>query len=310
MAILVADVGGTNSRLAVGREGRIEQDSIRKFKNADYESFANILIGYLRDYDIDAVDACSFAVAGPVSGNRGRLTNLDWEISEQDISSRFSSCNVVILNDLVALGYALNRLPADGLVPVENSSDRHPENGQSLVIGIGTGFNVCAVKKVGATRPAVMEAEVGHADLPGAVYRMLEQDLKADAARFASIEELFCGRGLSSYHHSFTGASMMQSGEILSASQSGDHQARQVINNYGRMLGVLARELKLTFLPADGIYFAGSVARGLFRAGITASFLPELNTLQRSAIQLGDFPVHVIDDDCAALYGCLSACGS
>ena len=51
MKTLVADIGGTNSRLAVALTSRankeITLDNVQKFRNADFNDFNEVIVKYL-----------------------------------------------------------------------------------------------------------------------------------------------------------------------------------------------------------------------------------------------------------------------
>lgn len=76
---LVADIGGTNSRLALAPTGSVELLSTTSYVNADYKCFDNVISDYLSNSDAK-VKQLVIAMAGPVRNNVGRLTNLDWKI--------------------------------------------------------------------------------------------------------------------------------------------------------------------------------------------------------------------------------------
>lgn len=63
----------------------------------------------------------------------------------------------------------------------------------------------------------------------------------------------------------------------------------------------------LEYLPRNGLFFAGSVARGLFEAGLSAEFLAELGQHRQFTRILNEIAVSMIKDDSAALVGCAVA---
>ena len=69
---LVADIGGTNSRLALAPTGSVELTSIRSYVNADYKCFDNVISDYLSNSNAK-VKQLVIAMAGPVRNNVGRL---------------------------------------------------------------------------------------------------------------------------------------------------------------------------------------------------------------------------------------------
>ena len=63
---LVADVGGTNTRVALARGDRIDTASVRRFSNADHAGLASVIESYVAEMDGVDCNAAAVAVAGPV----------------------------------------------------------------------------------------------------------------------------------------------------------------------------------------------------------------------------------------------------
>lgn len=213
MTLLVADVGGTNTRIALARpDGGTRQTltHIGRYENDAYGSFYQVLTRYFTDYDLPPLKGCCIAVAGPVTSTRARLTNRDWSFDAAAIAAALPAAvappvgAVRLVNDLVALGYALSDLAPDQLLQVRAAGCAPGLNNQALVAGMGTGFNVCMVKS-GRSGPTVIEAELGHASLPASVRDPLVAELARGADRFATIEDLFSGRGLAQVYRILSG---------------------------------------------------------------------------------------------------------
>jgi glucokinase len=310
MTILVADVGGTNSRLGLASDGRLDPTSLRRFKNSDYGSFYDVVDAFRQGQKYVEINACAVAMAGPVSAQRARLTNLDWEISSADLKHAISCPRALLMNDLTALGYSLGHLPSEGVTTISEHAAGAPKNDQFLVVGLGTGFNVCPVKKVGNGPAVCLEAELGHVARPASVSIFLETRFALDADQFATVEDCFSGRGLSNLHALLTKSAPIDPADIVANHALGtDRHATQALELMADMLGALAREMVLQYLPLNGLYFAGSVARGLFDAGFGPNFLQGSAKHDQFEAQLQNVPVSVIKDDAAALIGCVVASG-
>ena len=82
--ILAGDVGGTKTLLGLARDGELLVD--RRYANADFQSFDEVLAAFLADTQADpkAIAGGCLAVAGPVAddGRSARLTNLPWTIDK------------------------------------------------------------------------------------------------------------------------------------------------------------------------------------------------------------------------------------
>jgi len=77
---LVADIGGTNTRVALADGGRIRTDSVRRFRNTEFPDLDTILVRYLAESGVARVDGACVAAAGPVKDGVATMTNLDWTI--------------------------------------------------------------------------------------------------------------------------------------------------------------------------------------------------------------------------------------
>ena len=56
---LVADIGGTNTRVALADGRQVLPDTIRRYRNSDFAGLETVLRQYVRDEgDVDAKAAC------------------------------------------------------------------------------------------------------------------------------------------------------------------------------------------------------------------------------------------------------------
>jgi glucokinase len=99
---LVADIGGTNTRVALADGARIRADSVRRFRNSEFPGLDPILQGYLADSAVASVDGACVAAAGPVKDGVATMTNLDWTIDGATLTRATGAETVSILNDLQA----------------------------------------------------------------------------------------------------------------------------------------------------------------------------------------------------------------
>lgn len=306
---LVADIGGTNTRVALAEGPKLLPETIRKYRNAEYPGLETVLRAYIAEEgDVDCRGAC-VAVAGPVHDGRATLTNLDWTIDREGVARATRAEVVDVLNDLQAQGHAIGRLAEENLRSV--IPGRPAEGAAKLVIGVGTGFNASPVHDVGAVR-IVPPSESGHANLP----IRTEADLRLLAYvetihGFPAIEDVLSGRGLERVYawlsHEAGEPGEKSAADIVGGAQSGaDARAEEALRVFIRILGTVAGNLALIHLPFGGIYLVGGVSRHvapwLERFGFAESFRDK----GRFAGFMGNFPVTVVEDDFAALTGSAS----
>ena len=191
MAILLADVGGTNARMALARDGALDTGAITRFRGDDHATFDDVVVKYLAQQGSPRIEAVCVAVAGPVWGDEARLTNRDWTFSEARLRALSGAPRARLINDLIALGYATPALDGEAAGFLRAAPKGALSNGQRLVVNAGTGFNVCAVKVLPEGGIACLESEEGHTRLPQSVAEPLIAALGEAGRAIDSVEELF-----------------------------------------------------------------------------------------------------------------------
>ncbi|MCD9146303.1 glucokinase [Pseudophaeobacter flagellatus] len=299
---LIADLGGTNCRLALVSDTALGQppERLRRYRNDDFASFTALLRHYLADQGQPKIREIVLAAAGPVADQSVRITNRDWHISAQGLRQEFHQDRVHLFNDLSALGHSLPGLQGADLVQILPSADARTQE-QRLVIGIGTGFNISPViaSNTGVICP---RAEYGHVALPLDLYQAMVAEIGPRAAPFKTVECCFSGRGLAALFAAFAPDSPPRSGPEIMQAQD-DAICTAFLRFYGRLLALLCRNLLKGFLPRGGLFFAGTVARNLLTSPAQSDFLTEFT---RPDLQFPEItaPVFCILDDGAALKGC------
>ncbi len=300
MTYLVGDIGGTNTRLALADETGLIGDSVTRARNDDFESFDAILASFLKDRAPGPLAGVCVAIAGPVSAGSGRLTNRDWSLCAETLQTQSGAQRAELINDLSALGYALGRIEPEHVCGTAPAST----NGQSLVVGMGTGFNVSPVRRGYKDRMVAMEAELGHAELPYSVGKLLRDELGKGADVFKTFEDCFCGRGLERLHFVVSG-DKLGGYDIVSRYASGDAQATHTVRLFARALGRLTRAMIHLYMPRTAIAFAGSASRGVLTSDALEDFKTALLEPGVGIVDAGTIPIKLITDDAAALEGCL-----
>lgn len=307
---LVADIGGTNTRVALARGEVVEQDSIRRYANADFPGLEPVLTRYLAEEAVPTVAGACVAAAGPVRDGVAVMTNLHWTITGAGLSTATGATRVSILNDLQAQGHALGRIEDRFLRPV---IDGQAQPGASmLVVGVGTGMNAAPVHETPWGRH-VSASECGHVSMPvrgEEDFRLMRfgETHGAGAHGFTGVEDVLAGRGLERLYafvtHEAGKVHDRKAADIMAALASGDALARKTAQMWIHILGQELGNLALTHLPFGGIYLIGGVARAMTPymgpMGLTTHFRDK----GRFSAFMESFPVTVVEDDFAALTGC------
>jgi len=299
MTYLVSDIGGTNTRLALADESGVNTATLMRARNDSYASFDDVLADYLSKHETGEIDGICVAIAGPVQGTSGRLTNRDWSLKAATFGAQCGAARAAIINDLTALGFALSRNTPEHIY---GATDR-AKNGQALVVGMGTGFNVSPTKRSLAGATVAMEAELGHAELPFPVATLMRDDLGAAAAEFQTYEDIFCGPGLERLHTVVSGQNL-GGADIMATFEAGDATAQRTVRLFARALGQLTRSMMHQYMPRDGIAFAGSASRGVLASDALNDFIDSLTAEGPGIVDPTSIPLSVITDDAAALEGC------
>lgn len=302
--VLVADLGGTNTRVALADGAVLRQGSIRRYRNADHADLTPILQAYLRDIGAEPCAAVCLSVAGPVRDGVAQMTNLDWRLDAGDLTAALDVAQVVLVNDLQAQGHALADLPERSVTELCPGSPA-PPGASRLVVGAGTGFNAAPVHYVNGSA-IVPASESGHIHLPrqGQTEEALATHL-AQSHGIATVEEVLCGRGLVALDTWLNGRERTADA-IMADLAAGDAAALRTGQLYTRLFGRTLATLALSHLPFGGIYLIGGVARAfaphLMRLGLTEA----MTEMGRFSNLMSGFAVRVVQDDYAALTGCAS----
>jgi len=308
---LVADIGGTNTRVALASGGTIRPDTIRRFRNMDHPGLDTILRLYLAETAGSDLSGVCVAVAGPVRDGVASMTNLDWTIDAATLSLATGAARVAILNDLQAQGHALGHIPADRLTPILPATAPAPPEATKLVIGIGTGFNAAPVHETPQGR-IVAPSECGHVGMPIRHEADLRLARFVEAQHgFAGVEDVLSGRGLERLY-AFTcheaGRPDERPAAEIAAGLDGRGPLGETVRQAGRLFARLSGSevgnLALVHLPFGGIYLCGGVARAFAPHLAALGFLEGFHDKGRFAEFMRNFAISVIEDDYAALTGC------
>jgi glucokinase len=299
---LLADVGGTNTRVGLADPGNgLIAGTARSFPNVDFAGLAPLLAAYLADIGTGPIAALCAGVAGPVRGDAAQLTNHDWHITSAALRASTGAAHVHLLNDLQAQALALDDLPPDALTPIRPGT---PDTGPRLVLGLGTGCNVAVAHRIG-DRLFVPAAESGHSALPhlDPALNALTRHLARDHPH-KPIEAALSGPGLQRIYHWHSGTTLDTHRIIAGHATGTDPHATAALTLFSRLLGAVAGNLCLHHMATGGLYLIGGAARATAPHLIALGFDATFAARGPYAAIIDAIPVHLISDDTAALRGC------
>jgi glucokinase len=303
---LVADIGGTNTRVALARGAAVDADSVRRYRNADHDGIASVIAAYLDESgvsDAEISGVCA-AAAGPVHEGVAKLTNLDWQVDREVLAGALTAVTSAVLNDLQAQGHAIGHIAPETLIEVLPQPEHSPYAAK-LVVGIGTGFNACPVFDTETGR-FVPPSEAGHVSLPASVPGLVDVLPRiADSHGFPSVEEVLSGRGVCALHEALHGKRQSAS-DILAAMERREPEAVETGRLFVQVMGHVLGDLALGHLPFAGVYLIGGVARAFTPWLAEFGFAEAFRAKGRFSGFMEQFGVQVVTDDYAALTGCAS----
>ena len=314
--ILVGDIGGTNTRLALyeRRDGSLRPALEMNFKSRDHSSLDEMVLAFINQAR-SPVDRACFGVAGPVKDGRISASNLAWIVDSRTLARILHLEKVYLLNDLQAIAYGVMALsPADVVVLRQGQ----PMPGNRGVIAAGTGLGEAGLFWDGA-RLYPFASEGGHADFAP------RNDLEIELFRYlsskfghVSYERILSGPGLVNVYqflrdtkrdaepawlaeelaHADPGA-VISRFALSGKSPLCEHALDLFIDVYGAEAGNCA----LRFMAMNGMFIAGGIAPKVLPKFSDPRFLAAFAGKGRLKTLLESIPVSVVTNEKVGLLG-------
>ena len=301
--ILAGDIGGTNARFGCYADG--ERVGVAEL---DAEAFPNgeeLLAAALAELPSGSLDACCLAVAGPVFGDEARLTNVDMAFSRTGIASATGASAVALVNDMVALGSAVGRLPDERFELLSGE----PRNGTKCVLAAGTGLGMVVV-----AHGKCLPSEGGHARIApvGAFERELVSFSESEIELHGGVlawEHYLSGRGVEALYRAVC-AVWGAKAESLDAAQITrrglaveDPVCHTTVETWAGMFATAAGSLAVTSLSFGGVYVGGSIPVAIAEFLRGGPFRRRFDDAAWAADYLKDMSIYLIADPLAGLEG-------
>jgi glucokinase len=299
-AILVADIGGTKTRLALGRGGRLGK--IKSLFNDGIPDLQELLERELAAAGKNRPTIAALAVAGPVDGDRVSLTNRAWSFSQARLKRALKLKRLIVVNDFVAVAHALPVLKAKDLVEIGGGKGK--KDGNLLACGPGTGFGVAALIR-GASAPTVLASEAGHMMLGPAAASEAEVFARLSEPKPLVVENLLSGPGIARLHRALAGQALT-SDQVITNAKVGHAEALRTVEVFLRILGRVAGDLALAFDARGGVYIAGGVGRALAPLFATSPFRQAFEERPTYGERLAAIPTYAIVHPSPELLGALT----
>ena len=330
--LLAGDIGGTKTLLglfsaAPERPAPIE---VGEFVTLAYDGLEPMIREFLkvRSVDTRAIDVACFGVAGAVTDQIARLTNVPWVVDGGAVGETIGLRRCHVINDLEALAYAVPLLEGDELAVLQRGIP--VPGGNAAVIAAGTGLGEAMLHNVdGRFIPGASEG--GHADFAPRTPRELEmvQELTRIFGRVGN-EHVISGPGLANVyqftHDSFGSGPAITPNSIAPArlcSAVGPSTAFselpkrisraamerrcahcvEAMNLFVSAYGAEAGNVALRMVATAGVYVGGGIAPKILPALESGGFLEAFRAKEPMADLVAMIPVAVILNPDGSLLG-------
>lgn len=330
--LLAADVGGTKTLLGLFAQApeRPRTIEVGEFTTLDYDGLVPMIREFLKASGVEAraVAATTFGVAGAVTDQIARLTNVPWVVDAAVIAEAAALKKVHILNDLEAMAYSVAVLEPPELKILQQGVAQ--PGGNAAVIAAGTGLGESLLLNVdGRFMPG--ESEAGHADWGARTPREIE--LLAAVSRVygrCSNEHIISGPGLVNIyqftHDAFgsrayispaayaparvcAGVGAIDDPADLPAAISGSAMQNrcdrcvEALDLFVTAYGAEAGNLALRTVATAGVYIGGGIAPKILPVFDKGLFLEAFRAKEPLAAFVSTIPVAIILNSEAGLLG-------
>ncbi|MCP5128216.1 MAG: glucokinase [Pseudomonadales bacterium] len=308
---VVADVGGTNTRLALFDPSRNEIRALSTYINREFALLEDIFTHWLDNLGEQPPTACCIAVAAPPSDDQVTMSNMDWSFSCSELATRFGFRQLRRLNDFEANAYALPHLASGDSLELYPG---HPVAGGRLAtLGPGTGLGgafltsldgslqsfACEPGHMGLAPGTELELEIFRALLPryGNIYAELLVSGPGLARLYVTLGEIRGERTVS-----------LAPQEVSRLALAGeDKLCSLALDTFCALLGSASGDFLLATGSYGGLYLGGGIVPGLTSFMKTSAFHQRL--VEKGAMRevLAGVPVHVITTGQPGLIGAAHA---
>jgi glucokinase len=330
--LLAADVGGTKTLLGLFAQApeRPRTIEVGEFITLDYDGLVPMIREFLKASGVEAraVAATTFGVAGAVTDQVARLTNVPWVVDASVITEAAALKKVHILNDLEAMAYSVAVLEPSELRVLQQGVAQ--PGGNAAVIAAGTGLGESLLLNVdGRFMPG--ESEAGHADWGARTPREIE--LLSAVSRVygrCSNEHIISGPGLVNIyqftHDAFgsrdyispaafvpartcEGVGTIGDPADLPAAISGAAMQKrcgrcvEALELFVAAYGAEAGNLALRTVATAGVYVGGGIAPKILPLFDSGLFLDAFRAKEPLAAFVSTIPVAIILNSEAGLLG-------
>ncbi len=304
--ILAADIGGTNARFAEVRISGLSHITMSEpvvfpTWSDDIDSFDRLLDHYAASMSsgaaaLESFDALAIAIAGAVSGQRGTLPNIAWDI---DLSVSKPVRQAFLLNDFFAQAHGyLEQNVFERLTLVRPGTGPGP--GSIAIVGAGTGLGHAALKPHEGKR-IVIGSEAGHTSFSfhGRQEREIESKILARKGKtWLTADDVVSGSGAALIHESLTGVSLTPAQALAEGAKDS-----LTCKYYSRFYARACRNYCLSMFPVEALVISGGIAAKNPHLVESDAFMDEFNDARAYRHLLERTPIYLNRDELLGIKG-------
>ncbi|WP_299080776.1 glucokinase [uncultured Paraglaciecola sp.] len=308
MTRFVADVGGTNIRLAQIESGSLRH--IKKYRCSDFKTIGAVIAVYFAEFPGVKFTAGCLGVACPVSGDVISMTNNHWQFSVSQLQDELGLKWLGVINDFTAVAHAVTVLSSQQKVQIGQGQAAELEN--IAVFGPGTGLGVKHLTHT-ANGWLALDGEGGHVDFaPVDEIDLTIWQFLTNKLGHASAEEVLSGRGLIHIYqaiakHQGLTAPLKDPAHITEQALDGSCAlCEATLTQFCKILGSFAGNLALNLGTRAGVYIGGGIAPRFINFIKQSDFRTRFEAKGRFRDYVAGIPTFIISEPDHGLIGSMA----
>jgi glucokinase len=304
---LLADIGGTNIRLALLAEGSQRPERELSLRCADFEGLEQASRHYLSQAGNPQITEAAIDVATAITGDLIKLTNSPWAFSIEQTRRQLGLQRLLVLNDFTALALSLPALEAAEMRQVGRGAA--VQGAAIALIGAGTGLGVSGLLPCEG-RWIPIQGEGGHTAFSPADERE-DAVLAVLRERFGhvSTERLASGPGLVNIYRALSVLEHDVPRELDPdlGMRGSDPRCQEALTMFCAVLGTAAANLVVTLGARGGLFIGGGIVPKLGDWFDRSPFRARFEHKGRFSSYVAAVPTYVILAENPALRGLAAA---
>tara|TARA_B100001123_G_scaffold247107_1_gene276088 strand:+ start:263 stop:1189 length:927 start_codon:yes stop_codon:yes gene_type:complete len=286
---LIAELGGTNARLGLTKNGSNIAQS-KKYFLSDFTSVEALFCKYFEEIN-QVVFKGIIGVAAPVIEDEIRFTNNDIKFNQKTLKNKMFPKGLLVLNDLELQAYAIEGLSSEEIILI--GQVKGEKKGSKVLISPGTGLGLA-----GIVDTKVIFTEGGHLNIPPDSLELedLLKKFRQNKARPPTFEDFLSGKGINFIFHSLDGSSNTQysNEEILTNTDNPVCVKTRKLILY--LLAIYCKYIALIWGATSGVFLSGSIANTLLKPEDLDTFRTYFESSATMKDLLKTMPVYLIKD--------------